>query len=226
MMKSKKCAICGYEFSYDNKFFESPYVQPHDDGARYYYNLWHFPIEQCPECGYASKDVAHTFNKKIVKDEEYQYIPQIDIVQELDGARPNRVSSFLKGAHYYRSIGDELNEIKSLLQAGDMVYGELMYWEDYVFDNSDPVSALISKTQSNEIKKFGDNLINSAMAKLESYIKTNPDDMDSQILYAGTLCDGDKLQEIKGAKLLSGLKNKDLNLEQKKALKFLLNHVN
>ena len=225
-MKTKKCAICGYEFSFEDKFFEHPFVQPHGEGAQYYYDLWHFDIEGCPKCGYASKDVSHTFNKKIIQDDQYNSIDNIEIIRELDAARPNRVSKFLKGAHYYKSIGDKLNEIKCLLQAGDLVFAELMYWEDYIFDDSSSVSSLIGKSQSEEIEKFADHLINSGVKKLEDYIAQNSDDFDAQIILAGTLGDGDKLQTIKSAKILSNLKTKNLTLAQKKAVKFLLEQMN
>ena len=61
--------------------------------------------------------------------------------------------------------------------------------------------------------------------KLENYLKNNPDDIDMQLLLAGTLSDGDKIQEMKSAKILSVLKTKDLTLKQKSALKFLLNEL-
>ena len=157
---------------------------------------------------------------------QYNAIDNIEIISELDAARPNRVSKFLRGACYYKSIGDKLNEIKCLLQAGDLVFAELMYWEDYIFDNSSSVSSLIGKTQSEEIEKFADHLINSGVKKLEDYIAQNSDDFDAQIILAGTLGNGDKLQTIKSAKILSNLKTKNLTLAQKKAVKFLLEQMN
>lgn len=222
MTKSKKCCICGYEFTMDDKVAKEPLIQPFGDGAKYYYNLWHFEVEKCPKCGYSSKDISKTLYKKIINDEQYQSISKTDLLVELDSARPNRIGAYLESAYYYESVGEPLNNIKSLLQAGDLMYAELMYWDEYIFDSSDSVNALISKSQYNEIKKFADYLYNTAMDKLEAYTKENPEDIDALILLGGSLCDGNKIQNIKGAKILNNLKTMDLSINQKKALKFLI----
>lgn len=130
MLKTKKCKVCGYEFTYDDRVAINPFVEPHGEGAQYYFDLWHFFVEHCPQCGYASKDIGHTFNRNVVKDEKYQAIDEIELLKELSSARPNRIADYLKASYYYNSIGDTISEIKCLLQAGDMVYSELMYWEE------------------------------------------------------------------------------------------------
>lgn len=226
MMKSKKCCICDYEFSYDDKTYKNPFVQPYGEGAKYYFDLWHYNVESCPNCGYTSKDVTKTLNKKITEDEKYKYISDMDIIKELDAARPNKISSYLKAGYYYESHGDLLNNAKCLLQASDLMYAELMYWDEYVLDSSDSVNALISTSQYNELKKFADHLFNSALDSLESYLKDHNDDVDALLLYAGSLSDGNKIQNIKSAKLLSSLKTMNLTTKQKKALQFLLEGLN
>lgn len=224
-MKKKKCVLCDYEFEYDDKSSESPFVKPHSEGAKYYYDLWHFHIDKCPKCGYASKDISHTFNKRVTHDEEYKNIANMNIIKELNNARPNSVQFYIEGGYYYDSIGDKLNSAKCLLQAGDYVYAELLYWDEYIFDSGDSVSALMSKSQYDELKNFGDGLFNSALSRLEQYIKENPDNIDAQLLLAGSLLDGDKIQVIKGTKILSGLKGKSLTQGQKLAFEFLQDDV-
>jgi len=222
MLKTKKCAVCNYEFSYDVKSAGNVFVQPYGEGAKYYYDLWHFDVERCPNCGYSSCDISKTSNKSIVKDEKYKEIVRMDILVELNMARPNRIGDYLQASYYYENIGDTLGNIKCLLQAGDLVYAELLYWDEYILDSSDAVNALISKSQYNELKKFGDYLFNSAIDKLEMYVKENPTDIDSLILLAGSLADGNKIQNIKGAKYLSQIKTMPLKPIQRKAVEFLL----
>jgi len=221
-MISKKCGICGYQFSYDDKTAQSPFVQPFGEGAKYYYDLWHFNVERCPSCGYISKDISQTLYKKIVIDEKFTSIPKMDIIVELNSARPNKISDYIQAGYYYESIGDKLNNAKCLLQAGDYMYAELLYWDEYILDSSDSVTALISKTQYNELKKFADYLFNSAVDILEAYVKENEEDVDAMLLLAGSLSDGNKIQNIKGAKLLNHIKTMPLKPIQKKTLEFLL----
>ena len=221
-MVTKKCGICGYEFTYDEKTAQNVFIQPFSEGAKYYYDLWHFNVEKCPNCGYASKDISKTLHKKIISDEKYNSIPEMDILVELNSARPNKIGDYIQAGYYYESVGDVLNNAKCLLQAGDLVYAELLYWDEYVLDTSDSVNALISKSQYNELKKFGDYLFNTAVDKLEQYFKENPEDVDAMILLAGSLSDGNKIQTIKAAKIISQIKTMPLKSNQKKALEFLL----
>lgn len=225
MDKTIKCAICEMEFLYNDKNVINPLNQPFSDGAKYFYDLWHFNLEKCPQCGYVCKDISKTYYKDIVKDEKYLNISQMDLINDINDARPNNVELYLKAGYYYESIGDVLNNIKCLLQAGDLLYGELLYWDEYVLDNSDSVSAIMSKSKYNEIKKFADYLFNSAMDKLETYVKNNPQDIDSMILLAGSLCDGDKIQAIKGTRYLNHLNNMHITIEQKEAINFLFNSI-
>ena len=222
MIISKKCTICNYEFSYDDRVIRSVFVQPFGDGAKYYYDLWHFNVEKCPHCGYVSKDVSKTQNKTIVADNKYKEILNTDILVELNTARPNKIGDYLQAGYYYNSIGDELNNAKCILQAGDLMYAELMYWDEYILDSSNTIDALISKSQYTELKKFADHLYNNAIDILEQYVKDNLDDIDSMILLAGSLADGNKIQNIKGAKILSNLKSMKLNSSQRKAVEFLM----
>jgi hypothetical protein len=226
MMKSKKCGICDYEFTYDDKTYKNPFVQPYGEGAKYYFDLWHFSVEKCPNCGYSSKDIAKSLHKKVVEEEKYKSIAALDIIMELNAARPNRIGAYLEASYYYESVGDILNNVKCLLQAGDLMYAELMYWDEYVLDSSDSITAIISKSQYNELKKFADHLFNTALEKLETYVNEHEDDIDAMILLAGSLSDGNKIQNIKGAKLLHNINAMNLTDGQRKALNFLMEGVN
>ena len=222
MKITKKCAICGYEFTYNDEVVTSIFVRPASDGAKYYFDLWHYNVECCPECGYASRDVSTTLYKKIVEDKAFKEIDNNPMIRELNKARPNKVGFYLKASCYYESIGDTMNHIISLLQASDLVYAELMYWDEYVLDDSNSISALIGKSQFNELKKFADVFFNKAVELLEDYVKNNSDDVDANILLAGTLSDGDKIQVMKSVKILNMLKSVQLTKDQKQALSFLL----
>ena len=225
MKKTTKCGICGYEFTYDDRLSTNVFTTPNGVGAEYYYNLWHYFVACCPQCGYASKDISHTFHRKIVQDEKYQAIEEMELLQELYSARPNKIGDYLKASYYYESIGDTVNEFKCLLQASDLVFAEIIYWEEYIYDPVDSVSSIIGKTQIDEFRKFADNLFNSAISKMEEYVKNNPDDLDIQILLAGTLGDGDKIQMMKSVKLLNSIKSKNLTDQQKNAVQFLMNSM-
>ena len=61
-----KCGICGFEFTHNGYVEENIFVLPYTDGAKYYYDLWHFDIQHCPKCGYCSKNVSKSYNKIIL----------------------------------------------------------------------------------------------------------------------------------------------------------------
>lgn len=225
MRITNKCAICGYEFTYDNEVATNPLVAPHDDGARYYYDLWHYFIEKCPECGYASKDISSVANKDIVKDIRYTAVKDMPIIETLERARPNRIADYINAGIYYESIGDSLDYAKCMLQASDLVYNEIMYWDEYVFDNSHSMGAIQNKAQYSEFTKFADGLFAKGVESLETFSKGHPLDIDSAILLAGVLNTGDRTQKIKGAGLLNKLKTANLTHGQKLAVKFLLDRV-
>ncbi len=225
MEKKTKCGICGLEFVYDDQVAVDPFTKPRSEGAKYYYDLWHFNVERCPHCDYAAKRVSSTYNKNIIKEEKYLGIKEMEIIKELNEARPNRVESYLLASYYYESIGDTLNNAKCLLQAGDLLYGELMYWDEYVLDDGDSISAIISKRHYNELKGFADNIFNTAIERLEDFVKNNPNDVDAVLLLGGTLGDGDKVQAIKGTRYLNSLKGMPLSSAQKTTLDWLFENL-
>ena len=224
-MKKKRCVLCDFEFEYDDKVNESVFVRPYGEGAEYYHDLWHFHVDKCPNCGYASRDISHTYNKLITHDESYKAIGDISIIVELNEVRPNRVEAYMKAAYYYDSISDIYNSGRCLLQAGDLVYAELLYWDEYVFNSKDSLSALVSQAQYKELKKFADHLYNSAIQRLEDFVKEEPNHVDAWLLLAGSLLDGDKVQVIRGTRMLSSIADMELTGKQRSALDFLKNDV-
>jgi hypothetical protein len=226
MRITKKCGICDYEFTYDNRTYVDPLVAPHDEGAKYYYDLWHYFIEKCPKCGYASEDIAKVVDKSIVKNDWYNAVKDMPILVTLERARPNRIADYLCASVYYDSIGDLLNYAKSMLQASDLVYAEMMYWEEYVLDDIDTLSSVQNKAQYKEFKDFADGLFTKGLEALENYVQDFTNDIDAMILLAGTLITGSNLQKIKGTSMLSKLKGVRLTAGQKKALEYLMNKIN
>jgi rubredoxin len=226
MLVKKKCSICGYEYQHETEMRVNIFLQPVGEGAQYYFDLWHFNIEHCPNCGYASRDVESTQNKLIIEDPKYQSVPEIDIVADLNNARPNRIATYLKAGLYYASIGDILNSLKCKLQAGDLVYSEMLYWKEYILDSATSYGAVQARSQINAFKKFADSLIASGITSLENLCENDKTNIDNRILLAGLYSDGDKIQKIKCNKLLNELKGDKLTGGQIKAIEYLLGDLN
>lgn len=227
MIVTKKCAVCGYHFNFDDTLTTNMYLSPNSEGAKLYFDLWHFNVEKCPNCGYASKDVSTCLNNSIVKDAKYDMISKNKIVKTLNSARPNKLEHYLKASLYYKSVNDKLNESLCNLQASDLIYGEMLYWKDYILDDSaNTMNAVQNKKEYEELKTFADELYVHAIAGLKEYFKENPSDVDHIILLAGTLSDGNKMQKIQAVNMLNKLKTvKGLTLNQKKMIKFLLEMI-
>lgn len=226
MLVTKKCAICGAEFTFDDDVLVNMWTKPNSEGAKLYYNLWHYYVELCPSCGYASKDVSQCINKSIVKDQKYNMISNNNTVRDLMAGRPNHLENYLKASVYYASINDKLNESLCKLQAGDAIYGEMIYWKEYMLDDSNVVAKARSNDTIAEFRALADELYTQAIKGLKEYLKENPNDADYIILLAGTLCDGDKMQKIQGVNMLNKLKVANgLTLNQKKMIKFLIGMV-
>lgn len=222
MIKKIKCVICGTESLIDDVFDTHPFTKPVSEGANYYYNLWHFNVEMCPNCKYASKDISITDNKEIVLIEDYKNISNNAIIKKLYGARPNRLEHYLRAAKYYESIGDDLNSSICYLQAYDIVYGEIIYWKESIFDNEDGESEQ-NKIEKEEYTAFADNFYNKGIEYLKSYCKYHDTDYDMFLLLSGFLCDGTEVQRLEGINLIQKLKDtKGLIKKQKLALRFLM----
>lgn len=221
MRITKKCGICGYEFTYDNDIYVDPLVLPFDEGARYYYDLWHDFVEVCPHCGYASFDVSNAIDKSIIKNEWFNSLKDMPIIKTLERARPNRIADYLSASIYYDSIGNRIDYAKCMLQASDLVYAEMMYWDEYMLDSNDSLSAIQNKFQYNEFKEFADGLFVKGVDALDDYVKDFTNDIDALILLAGVLNTGDKIQQIKGASIINKLNDMKLTPKQKLSVEFL-----
>lgn len=220
MMITKKCCICGYEFAFDNELRTNLYISKKNSGATGYFNLWHYFVEQCPHCGYASQDISRTQNKSIVKSKSYK-LDNPDIIEKLDEARPNMVSTYLMAEKYYDSIDDEVNRAKCLFQAADLVYAEIMYWEEYIFDGVG--NDLRKDMQYVQFETFAEELYDKGLKVLAEHIKEHPEDIDSRILHAGICSDGSSVQKIQGISELRALeKDTKLTTLQRDMVEYLL----
>lgn len=221
MRITKKCAICGYKFTFDNEIRTNLFISDKNVGAKGYFDLWHFFIERCPNCGYASADVSACKNKKIVNASDYK-LDDIEIIEKLQEARPNQVADYLYGAKYYESVGDKLNEAKCIFQSADLVYGELMYWEEYILDEED----LDNDPDYIEIEGYAEELFARGLKVLGEHIDANPSDIDARILHAGICSDGGSVQKVQGIReLKSLLADSNLTATQRAMVEYLLKDI-
>ncbi len=218
MVITKKCTACGYKFTFDNEIRTNLFISDKNVGAKAYFDLWHFFIERCPKCGYASKDISTCQNKNIVKDKNYK-LDNPEMVEKLSEARPNLIDDYLYAEKYYESIGDLFNQAKCIFQSADLVYGELIYWEEYILDEDD----LDDDPDYIEIVSFAEELFSKGLKVLSKYIENNPNNYDAKILHAGILSDGSSVQKMQGIKeLKSLLKEEGLSTTQKAMVEYLL----
>jgi len=223
-MVTKRCCVCGYQFSFDNELRTNLHISPKNKGAKGYFDLWHFFVERCPNCGYASIDITKTENKDIVKSKRYS-LPQKDILEELAEARPHKIGDYLLAEVYYESINDQCNRAKCLFQAADLVYAEIMYWVDYIFDTEDG-GKLQDDMQYVRFESFAEELYDKGLKVLRDYIASHPDDVEAEILYAGICSDGSSTQKIQGIKALKKLMlDPRLTAHEKEIVAYLLQDI-
>ncbi len=222
----KECCVCGYKYTSKGGWENShPLTTPHTDGAKLYFDMWHFQIDVCPECGYASRDISKCVNKKIIEDEGYLAIDDLPVLKEMSDARPNSIGLYLKAGAYYKSIGETYNEALCYLQASDLVFAEIIYWQQYLFDDSDAYTAYRSKGIYNDFKDFADKFYNRAIELLEEWVKIRPRDVQARLVLAGALSDGNAIQKMRSVKILNAMKTEKITNEQKKVLSFLLGDI-
>lgn len=206
-MKEKICAVCAKKNIVNDSVIVNKFMTPNTNGAKEYFNLWHFPIEKCEACGYSSRDISEcqNFNVKYLSNNEYD-----KILKTLNDARPNSIRAYIDASRYYALIGDQKSQALCLLQAGDGVYNEIIYWQEYILtENEDCV----------DLKDFGNKLYDQGTEILKSYTNKNSDDIDMQILLIGLLSET-KDKSI-GFALLQQLKKLDLSNRQREMLDFL-----
>ena len=210
-MKEKICAICGHKNEVSESIFVNEFITTDIVGAKEYFDLWHFPIEKCDNCGYASRDISYCKddNVKYLQTNNYQ-----GILNQLNEARPNDIKAYIDASRYYQLIGDIKTQALCLLQAGDGVYNEIVYWKKYILTEDETCQELYS---------LGNELYDSAIKSLRDYIDLNPDDFDMQLLLAGVLFDS-KDKSLSFA-ILQKLKALNLKHKQKIILDFLLSEI-
>ena len=169
-------------------------------------------------------DITETQNKDIVKSKRYS-APGKDILDDLAEARPNKIEDYLLAEIYYESINDELKRAQCLFQAADLVYAEIMYWTEYIFDTEDG-GRLQDDMQYVKFESFAEELYAKGLKILKEYLDRNPDDIDAAILHAGICSDGSSMQKMQGVKELKKLMlNPRLNALQKEIVAYLLQDI-
>ena len=212
MLKKTKCAVCGAENLVSDEMLVNPLIAPNSRGAKLYFDLWHFPIQQCSECGYSSLDISvvKSLNVAYLKSSEYS-----EIFRLLDAARPNMVEKYYDASRYYQLINDQKYQALCLLQAGDLVFNEIFYWKEYVLTEDENCPELYDLARTLYLK---------GVEALENYCQSTSD-IDMELLLAGVLADseeGIKLSNI----LLNKLSKSQLSDDQREILNFLISDNN
>lgn len=216
MQFTKTCCNCGYTFTFENSIITNLMISPKNVGAKGYFDLWHFYIEKCPECGYSSLDISNIVDKDFLKSPEFN-APIDPVLVELEECRPNKIRDYILAERYYEHIGDTLLSAKCYLQAGDLVYEEILYWNDYVYDN-DLIEGDTSDTQYIKMQTFAEELYSKGTTLLKDYLENNPDDIDHQILYAGIISEGSSVEKVQGLRKLKELRENPLLSSSQKAM--------
>jgi len=178
----KKCAVCGVVCKGENVIKKED-IFGVGNGAELYHNLWHFDLEFCENCNYVSKDISGCKNLK-VNDMRVEFLDPILI--EMQTARPNAIEEYLRAGSYYLSISDNMTSALCYLQAGDLVYKELFYWNENLLDYGNE----LLKIKSNDIKKdftiYAEKIFDKGLKLLESELSTLKD-LTYTLLYVGFL---------------------------------------
>lgn len=206
-MKEKICAVCGHRNEVSENILVNEFITTHSEGAKEYFDLWHFPIEKCENCGYSSRDIFKCENKNIQYLQSNKYN---DLLKNLSEARPNDIRSYYDASRYYELIGDKKNQALCLIQAGDAVYNEIMYWKVYI---------LTEDESCKELYDFAEELYLMGIQILKDYISINPSDLDMQILWAGVLNDSN--DKSLSYAIINKLKQENLTNNQKNIINFL-----
>lgn len=209
MNEKVKCAICGKDSNLPEKVVVNKFLEPNSEGAKLYFDLWHFDIQKCDNCGYVSRDITKCANVNIINSK--LNINQ-KIIDELQSARANQIENYIVGSLYYESIGDHKSQALCLIQAGDLVYNEILYWKEYVLTEDETCEDFYS---------FANNLYNKGTSLLKDYIETNPIDIDMQLLFAGIMLDGEDNEILIGRAMLQKIENLEITYSQKLILDFL-----
>ena len=102
-------------------------------GARQQHGLIAVDIEKCFNCNYCSKDISECKNSQIIEDKEFQETLDNELLEKISFYRhssTNNIINYILAGRYYSSINDNLNSALCYLQASDLIYGELIYFED------------------------------------------------------------------------------------------------
>ena len=209
-MIKKECAICGkVNLVSDDKYIDK-FVTTNTPGAKLYFDLWHFNIESCESCGYASMDISKCENTSI----KYVSKESNPIYKALNDVRTNKIVDYIHASKYYEMLGDKKYQALCLIQAGDMVYSEIMYWKEYILTEDEEIP---------ELYELGEKLYGQGIESLREYLDSNPNDIDMKIVLVGVMLDSK--DKSLGFSVLQNLKKLPLSNDQKLILDFLSNEI-
>ena len=216
----KKCIVCGANCE-SNHIVKKEEMFGIGNGAELYYNLWHFDLEFCENCNYVSKDISECKNLRI-NELRVDFLESILI--EMQMARPNSIEEYLRAGAYYLSISDNLTSALCYLQAGDLVYKELFYWQEYLLDDGNELLKIKSNGIRKEIKDYAEKIFDKGITLLRDSL-SELEDLSYTLLYVGFLLTLDK--DIAKAKELilkyDGLK---LSAEDRLILDYIKSNFN
>jgi len=212
MIKEIKCGKCNKVSRVMDDININKVITPHSQGASLYFDLWHFNVQRCSNCGYTSRDISNCDN--LASTNEYGY--DQNVLKELRSARDNFIEDYILASRYYSTINDLKNEALCLIQAGDLVYNEIAYWKEYI---------LTEDENCEHLYVFAENLYNDGIKKLKEYLDVSPKDIDMQLLMVGILSDMDDKEIIASKVIIQNLKKQVLSNEQKLILDYLENEI-
>lgn len=217
MIKKKICAVCGKECEVFHDDIEKAYISKLKDGAKLYYEIWHFDVERCFGCNYASKDISKCLPVKVDEKEKLRILKD-ETLELLYQTRPHYVYNYLLAALYYKTIGDTYTQSLCVLQAGDWLYHEIMNYMDYILDDTD-------KEEREKLNNYAYGYYQQTIELLKSYLESNPQDFNAKLLLAGVLSDCEKTEKIQSSIILRSLQKENLTADQKKIWEFLYSDI-
>lgn len=208
----KICAKCNHTNLIEKDKKYTDIVKSIRVGAKEYMCLWHFPIEMCENCNYASRDISKYTDVNIPQIEIDKIVNSPTLIA-FNEMRDNKIIDYLLASLYYKYLGDKLNSALCMLQAGDDFYGEFTAYIDYNLESDDD--------EIDRIEKVGKNFYDQAIDMLKGYCSENPLDYKYKLLLIGVLMDNGTSGQIEGNIMLKNIDTKNLDAEEKKIYNFL-----
>lgn len=218
----KECAVCGTSCEIHDVKNTTKLLTPHSLEEKYYYDLWHKNVEECPHCGYVSFDISVVKNKDVVNNEKYLNSLNNILIKELKEIKQNRLEELIKCGCYYNISNNPFFEAISYLQASDEIFKVVNYLNDYIFDNTNLSGKNENQKIENRYVEFADTLFLYALSVLKKIYSKDNKNIEVSIVYGGALLDGNQQQANLGRNILEKALQFPLSAIQRKTILFLL----